>query len=76
MAPTIRDRSAAEENPNSAEAAQLEIESQTQDETQMNTEPVGGVDLKRRTESPSQENVRTSKKAKISVVKEDVDIEE
>lgn len=69
----------AEGNPITGEEtddAQLQIESQTQDETQLISTPVGTADLKRRTGSSSQESVKTRKKVKISVVEENVDIEE
>ncbi|KAL5511311.1 hypothetical protein ACEPAH_4527 [Sanghuangporus vaninii] len=74
------DRDAAKENPLSmgeTHDAQLQVESQTQDETQFISMPVGAADLKRRSGSSSQEEmVKTRKKVKISVVEENVDIEE
>ncbi|KAL5529555.1 hypothetical protein ACEPAG_5540 [Sanghuangporus baumii] len=78
-APTVRDRDAAEENPvcvGETRDAQLQSESQTQDETQFISMPVASTDLKRRSGLSSQETVKMRKKVKISVVEENVDIEE
>ncbi|KAH8117033.1 DNA-binding protein [Phellopilus nigrolimitatus] len=63
------------EHTEDAEDIELNMESQTQDETQFVDGPVrNGIDHKRRTGS-SQEIARASKKVKVSVV-EGVDIEE
>ena len=77
--PTIRNREAADGNPTSPGNAaddQMQIESQTQDETQYISSSVGAANLKRRPGMASQESTRSSKKVRISVVEENVDIEE
>ncbi|EJD02237.1 DNA-binding protein [Fomitiporia mediterranea MF3/22] len=69
-------RGAPEGNPVStedAQDAQLHVETQTQDDTQL-PQTMVVVDMKRRSE-PSSDARQTSKKLKISVVEENVDIE-
>ena len=78
LALTIRNREAPDENAilaGNTGDSQMQIESQTQDETQ-HISASSDAALKRRPGTSSHEAARTNKKVRISVVEENVDIEE